>query len=348
MIMNTNTQNLDKIIYSRVKEVPGLVLRSFRGEEDYPKMLAVLYGCAGVDGIERAEKLEDIANTYSHLHHSDPYTDMLFAEIDGEVIAYGRIWWEVEGSGQWIGFGFGNVLPPWRRKGIGSTMLRFNEERLRQIVVQLKESGQLPANTPCVLDNFISESEVDRLHLIEQGGYKAVRYAFQMVRPDLENIPDLPLPSGVEIRPVEQGHLRLIWEASNEAFRDHWGYIPDPWDEFERFLNSPEFDPNLWRVAWQNDQIAGMVLSFIDKDENEMYGRKRGYTENICVRRPWRRQGLAKALIALSLIAIKEKGMTEAGLGVDAENTSGALHLYESMGYQVVKRSTLYRKPLSV
>jgi hypothetical protein len=47
MIMNTNTQNLDKIIYPRVKEVPGLVLRSFRGEEDYPKMLAVLYGCAG-------------------------------------------------------------------------------------------------------------------------------------------------------------------------------------------------------------------------------------------------------------------------------------------------------------
>jgi mycothiol synthase len=89
-------------------------------------------------------------------------------------------------------------------------------------------------------------------------------------------------------------------------------------------------------------------LSFIDKDQNEIYGRKRGYTENICVRRPWRKQGLAKALIASSLVALKERGMTEAGLGVDSENTSGALHLYEFMGYRVVKRSTIYRKPLNV
>jgi ribosomal protein S18 acetylase RimI-like enzyme len=111
-------------------------------------------------------------------------------------------------------------------------------------------------------------------------------------------------------------------------------------------MNDPDFDPSLWRVAWQGDQVAGMVLSFIDKDENEIYGHKRGYTENICVRRPWRRQGLAKALIALSLIALKERGMTEAGLGVDAENISGALHLYESMGYRVVKTSTIYRKPI--
>jgi mycothiol synthase len=169
-----------------------------------------------------------------------------------------------------------------------------------------------------------------------------------MVRPDLENIPELPLPMGVEVRPVIPEHYRLIWEASNEAFRDHWGYIPDPWEEFERLVNDPDHDPSLWRVAWQGDQVVGMVLSFIDKDQNEIYGRRRGYTENICVRRLWRKQGVAKALIALSLRAIKERGMTEAGLGVDAENTSGALHLYQSMGYRVEKKSTIYRKPLNI
>ncbi len=45
-------------------------------------------------------------------------------------------------------------------------------------------------------------------------------------------------------------------------------------------------------------------------------------------------------------MALKERGMTEAGLGVDAENISGALHLYESMGYRVVKTTSIYRKPL--
>ena len=346
--MKIDTDILGKISYPRTAHIPGLILRGFRGEVDYPKIVAILHGCADADGLERSEKLEDVVNTYAHLHNSDPYTDMLFAKVNGEVVGYSRIWWAVEGSGQWIGFQLGNVLPPWRRKGIGSILLRFNEERLSQIATQHKESGQLPADAACMMDNYASSTEIDRINLLERRGYQAVRYSFEMVRPDLEYIPDLPLPLGVEVRPIAPEHIRSIWEASNDAFRDHWGYIPDPWEEFERFMNDPDYDPSLWRVAWQGDQVVGMVLSFIDKDQNEIYGRERGYTENICVRRAWRKQGVAKALIALSLIALKEHGMTEAGLGVDAENTSGALHLYESMGYRVVKRSTIYRKPVNV
>jgi mycothiol synthase len=337
---------LETIIDPRTKEIPGMSLRSFRGEEDYPLILGIIHGCKAADGLERSEKLEDIVNTYTHLHHCDPYTDMLFAEVDGEAVGYCRAWWEVEGSGRWVGFQLCNVLPQWRRKGIGSTLLGFNEERLRQVARQLKETGELPEETACLLDNFVSSTEQDRINLLERRNYEVVRYAFEMVRPDLENIPDLPLPKGVAVQPVETDQLRPIWEASNEAFRDHWGYIPDPWEAYQQMINDPDFDPSLWRVAWQGDQIAGMVLSFINRDENEMYGRKRGYTENICVRRPWRRQGLAKALIACSLAVLKERGMSDAGLGVDAENISGALHLYEHMGYAVVKRSTVYRKPL--
>jgi mycothiol synthase len=344
--MEIDNNILETIVDSRTKEISGISMRGFRGESDFPKMLGIIQGCAAADGLERAEKLEDIVNTYTHLHHCDPYTDMLFAEVDGEAVGYCRTWWEVEGSGRWVGFQLGNVLPQWRRKGIGSTLLGFNEARLSQIARQLKDNKELPVEAPCLLDNFVSSTERDRISLLEHRNYLAVRYAFEMVRPDLENIPDLPMLPGVEVRPVEPEHLRLIWEASNEAFRDHWGYIPDPWEAFQQMIDDPDFDPSLWRVAWQGDQIAGMVLSFINKDENEMFGRKRGYTENICVRRPWRRQGLAKALIAYSLEALKERGMSDAGLGVDAENISGALHLYQHMGYQVVKRSTVYRKPL--
>jgi mycothiol synthase len=344
--MNTITTNLEKISFPGVVNIPGFTWRGFQGETDFPKMLRVLHGCKEVDGIERSETLKDVANNYAHLHHCDPYHDMLFAEVNAEVVGYSRVWWALEGSGQWIGFNFGNVLPEWRHKGIGSKMLGFNEDRLRQIATQLKKTGQIPMDATCLLDNTVNNSEVARIHLLERRGYLPIRYAFEMIRPDLENIPDLPLPPGVELRAVENQHLKLIWEASNEAFRDHWGYIPDPWEEFERMINDSDFDPSLWRVAWQGDQIAGMVLSFIDKDENELYSHKRGYTENICVRRPWRRQGLAKALIARGLMALKERGMTEAGLGVDAENISGALHLYESMGYRVVKTTTIYRKPL--
>jgi len=346
--MSTKTQHIEEISQPDVAATPSVDYRGFRGEEDFPGMLVVLHGCAQADGIERAEQMEDVKNNYAHLHNCDPYTDMLFAEIGGKVIGYSRVWWSVEGSGRWIGFQFGYVLPAWRGKGVGSELLRFNEERLTQIGKELKKSGELPADTTCLLDNFSTGTEIQRINLLERRGYLPVRYTFEMVRPDLENIPELPLPDGVEVRLVRTEHLRQIWEASNEAFRDHWGYIPDPWEEFERLVNDPDHDASLWRVAWQGDQVAGMVLSFIDRDQNEIYGRKRGYTENICVRRPWRKQGVAKALIARSLEALKQRGMTEAGLGVDSENTSGALHLYESMGYHVVKKGTIYRKTLNI
>ncbi len=343
-----DTMLINKLLFPGLPGLPELILRGFRGVEDYPKMLACIDGSKAADGAERSDTLEDITNNYAHLHHCNTETDMCLAEVGGQVVGYSRVWWDIdEYARQWTGFQVAFVLPEWRRKGIGSALLHFNEARLAQIFSELKATGEIPTELPGVYDNFAEESARDTANLLERRGYQAIRYAFNMVRPDLENIPDCPLPDGLEVRPVQIEHLRMIWEASNEAFKDHWGYIPEPWEEYVRIQSDPDFDPTLWRVAWDGDQIAGMVLSFIDKDQNAEYGRLRGYTENICVRRPWRKRGVARALIALSLQALKERGMTDAGLGVDAENISGALGLYESMGYRVVRRSTIYRKPVS-
>jgi ribosomal protein S18 acetylase RimI-like enzyme len=117
-------------------------------------------------------------------------------------------------------------------------------------------------------------------------------------------------------------------------------------EDYLRWLNESTFDPSLWRLAWDGDQVAGMVLAFVNATENAEYNRRRGYTEDICVRRPWRRRGLARALIARSLRGLRARGMTEAALGVDTENISGALRLYESLGYRPVQRWALLRKPL--
>ena len=89
-----------------------------------------------------------------------------------------------------------------------------------------------------------------------------------------------------------------------------------------------------------------MILNFIHEAENREYHRLRGYPETICVRRPWRRRGLARALIARSLQVLKDQGMTEAAPGVDAQNPNGARHLYESMGFRTVKEFVTYRKPM--
>jgi ribosomal protein S18 acetylase RimI-like enzyme len=87
-----------------------------------------------------------------------------------------------------------------------------------------------------------------------------------------------------------------------------------------------------------------MVLNFINSAENQEYRRLRGYTEGISVRRPWRRRGLARALLTRSLLMFQEMGFEEAALGVDGQNPNGALQLYESVGFQVRRRELVYRK----
>lgn len=332
----------NRITLADAPHIPGLSFRSFRGESDYPKMVAVIKGSKDADQIERVDEVEDVARNYKHLINSNPYKDMLFAEIDREVIGYQRVLWREELDGTRIYQLFGFLLPEWRRKGIGRAMFHWAERRLVEI------AATHPKGQPKELESECADTEIGREALIKSEGYRAVRHSYIMVRPDLENIPDLALPEGVEIRPVLPEHYQKINDASKEAFQDDWGFCPDFEDTVEQWLEDPNFDPTLWRVAWEGDEVAGMVLNYIDTRANEAYGYKRGWTENICVRRPWRKKGIARALIADSLRAIKERGMLQAALGVDTENVSGALRLYEGMGYQPIKRFSIYRKPLVI
>ena len=227
-------------------------------------------------------------------------------------------------------------------------MLRFNERRLREIAAEQIEDNTLAADIRRYFETYADEGETGKQALFLDEGYKAVRYDFSMVRQLSEPVEVTPLTQGIEVRPALPEHYRAIWEAAEEAFRDHWGYIPETETDYQRFLNSPTFDPSLWKVGWDGDQVAGSVLNFMNADENEEYKRKRGYTEGISVRRQWRKRGLATGLITRSLKMFQEMGMTEAALGVDTQNLSGALQLYERVGFRQVKQSTTYRKELEI
>jgi ribosomal protein S18 acetylase RimI-like enzyme len=167
-----------------------------------------------------------------------------------------------------------------------------------------------------------------------------------MSREIVSDLPTTPLPAGLDIRPVQPEHLRAIWDSKEEAFRDHWGYRPETEQDYQRWLADPKFDPGLWRVAWDGDQVAGLVGGVINVEENADCNVKRGWIGPVCVRRPWRRCGVARALLVQVCQALQQYGMTEAALGVDAQNLTGALRVYESVGFRVFKRFSLYRKPI--
>ena len=340
MIIQTETRTNDVHLLDAPK-IPGLTFRAFRGEVDYPAMLAVIEGSKDVDGIERTDTLDNFKIAYESLHNCDPYQDILIAEIEGEIIGYNRVFWDKLDDGTRTYTLFGFLLPKWRRRGIGRAMLHRAERCLRQIAADHADDGSK------FFRSWAADTELGTVKLLEGEGYDPVRYSFSMVRDLREPIIDRPMPEGLDVRPVEKDHIWLIFEAMNEAFQDHWGYRPMTKKEFKQSMKYPQFQPEHWKIAWDGDQVAGMVQNFINVDENKEYKRKRGYTEEICVRRPWRKLGLARALLTQSLVYLKQLGMSEAALGVDADNPTGALRLYESVGFRCVKRYTEYRKPLA-
>jgi GNAT superfamily N-acetyltransferase len=321
--------------------VPNLRFRHFRGESDYPHMVAVTEGMKEADQLELTISVEDVAREFSHLEHCDPYRDFLLAEVDGKVIGYTRVWWGKDPSGPYLYNHFVDLLPEWRGNGIRNVMLRYNEQKLREMAQN--HSGDVPH----FFQALTAESEKDWISVLTSEGYSVFRYGFRMIRLDLENVPDLPFPEGIEVRPAKPEHYRAIIGVWNEACRDMRAQIPISDEDFKWFQESPIFDPSIWQIAWHEDEVIGTVLNFVDERENKEYKRKRGHVELISVKRPWRGKGIAKAMIARSLKILKDRGMTQAALGVDAENPSGALHLYEKMGFQIEKRMVFYRKPMN-
>lgn len=320
--------------------VPGLVFRHYRGEEDIPAMVKIINKSNPADGVEWVATVEESINNYRHLSNCEPTEDVIIAEVHGEMVGYGRCWWQQQLNGERNYNHFAHVVPAWRDEGIRRAIVQFNETRLQTIAASQAQAGKQ------WLGCWASETETHWENLLLSEGYKPVRYFMSMVRPTLDDIPELPLPDGIQVRRGTHDESRQIWDALVEAFRDHWGETEWSEEEFQSWITNTNFNPALWQIAWDGDEVAGGVLNFINKLENEEYGRLRGYTEDIFVRRPWRKQGLAKALIARSFQVLKKAGMTEAALGVDAENLTGALHLYRKMGFEEVKRSATYRKRL--
>ncbi|MFH0751457.1 MAG: GNAT family N-acetyltransferase [Chloroflexota bacterium] len=321
--------------------VPGLLLRPVRWPEEAATLTDISNTGRIATGNLEVLSVEGILNSYAHLVHCDLATDLRLAEDEGRPIAYVRVEWQDETRGGRLHFQ-GLFTRPDAPAGTFEAILDWAEGRSRAI------AATLPTDRPASLGAFLNEETPAHRATLESRGYRAVRFFFTMVRPTLDDIPDLPLPPGVEVRPVRPEHLRAIWEAEVAHFSGHWGAGPGDASEsrWEEFRDEPLNDPSLWQVAWAGDTIVGMVRPYVNPLDFELLRVRRGWCENISTNAAWRGRGIARALIARSLVALRERGATEAALGVDAENETGALEVYRSMGFAERTRETDFRRPL--
>lgn len=319
-------------------DIPGLSLRP-AADSDWDAIARVLNRANTADGIEEIRTGEALRRQYEPRDRFQLGRDVLVAEIDGELVAFAMGIRTVR-DGILVGETSGAVVPEHRRRGLGTALWQATRDRLAAEMAEDPRPGGRQLRT------WAQDLQSADRALLTAQGYISIRFGFEMRRFLGGVLPEHPLPDGIELRPVVPDQHRSIFEADDEAFRDHWGHREATEGDFRAIFEDPDTDTSLWCVAWDGDQVAGVVMNTIYREENEQLGVRRGWLDRVSVRRPWRGRGVGKALCAASLGALRERGMDEAWLGVDGSNPTGALQLYEHVGFHVARRWQVWGRPV--
>ena len=316
--------------------------RPFDPAADFASAAELIREANRHDGTDWLPSADALRHDLAHDGSFRPALDARLAEADGRVVAFVATGWRRRTDKVVHRIDL-TVAPGYRRRGIGTELLDWAERH----AAERRRAGEAgPRELPHELGGWGELAVPGHAELAASHGYRIARYGMDMLRPIDAPIPEAPLPPGIEIRPVREADWRRIWEADTEAFRDHWEAAERTETDFEWVFRRPNLDTSLWQVAWEGSEVVGSVITSIDIDEDAGLGVRRAWLDHISVRRPWRQRGVAAALIASTLRLLAERGIEQAGLGVDTENLSGAVRLYERMGFVRHRVGAQYRKTL--
>jgi mycothiol synthase len=310
---------------------PGLTLRPARWT-DINALAKLTHDVAEMEGDSLfVLTAEELANEWK----SDGFnveSDVFVVEtLDGRLVGSEEFYNE---SGHYKLKADGCVYPEFRGLGIGSSLLE-------KIVVRAQAEMKLAApDVRVFIQSLVNNKDEAGHNLLRNNGYSPVRYHWRMEIKLQEAPTTVTFPAGIELRPfIKDEHAVAVWQADNEAFRDHWGSHDRTFEEWSHGkFGNPNFDPTLWMIAWDGSEVAGF--------SQNRFRKGIGWIGTIAVRRPWRKKGLGIALIRQTFGEFYKRGMTTISLGVDSANLTGATRLYERAGMYVAGEFALYEKEL--
>ncbi|MBP3044315.1 GNAT family N-acetyltransferase [Arthrobacter jiangjiafuii] len=302
--------------------------------EDVDAWLELVRRIAAVDKPGYVQQRADLEHVLAASSDNPARDTLLGLDRNGVPRAYGYLV-RTEGSDKI--HGAGGVDPQWRRRGIGTAMLRWQQQRARE---RLLETGHEKG----LLRFMAEEDNASHVALFHAAGGKVVRYFTEMSRPLDAGIADVPLPEGLEYVTFHEDISEALRVAHNEVFRDHWGSEERDSERWQHNVEHPHFRADWTFVVMDTaaGEIAGYNIASFDPEAKNLTGYTEGYTELLGVRRNWRGLGLAPAMLGEAMRRYKASGMERAGLGVDTENPSGALGLYERLGYEPTFREVFF------
>lgn len=297
--------------------------------EDVPGIAAVTNGLMrslyGTDEVS-----ETVLRAIFDAPDFHPSSDALVAETEeGELVGYADVS-DPSGEGRriWIAV---DVLPgsdPQVRRALLGAMEELAREK------------QAVGGSAKV---YLPSKDEAMAALLAERGYEVTRHSFRM-EARLKGEPPPPVwPEGITVRTFRRGEDdRAVYEVQEETFADQFDATPMTYEEWCHWMFLEPFDPELWFLAEDGDELAGILLGRSERGGDHDLG----WVSVLGVRRPWRRRGLGRALLLHAFTELRLRGKPRVGLGVDGEHPMGAVRLYEGVGMSVVRRNEHWEKDL--
>jgi mycothiol synthase len=227
------------------------------------------------------------------------------------------------------------IHPDYRGQGIGMHLRSLIEQRSQEIL------SLAPPAVRVILTTWCHSGNQGAKQLIESAGYICNRHTLVMTIDLLEEPPQPVWPEGITLRPfVPERDGRAVFDATDEAFQDHWGHLPGVFDNWyqNHIVNNEAFNSSLWFIAMDGNEVAGVALCG--------YYLGEGIVNTLGIRRSWRKKGLGLALLHHSFGEFYRRGAHNVSLGVDSQNLTGATRLYKRAGMHVLMSYDHYEKEL--
>ncbi|MGH3149548.1 MAG: GNAT family N-acetyltransferase [Streptosporangiaceae bacterium] len=235
----------------------------------------------------------------------------------------------------------GGVHPAYRGRGLGGDLLGWAE----QAAVPLHEE-RFPGH-PLALSSGVFSRNTGAIALHEERGYQAVRWFHSMIRDLSAPIPEAVIPDGVRIagHTADQAEAALL--VRNESFRDHWGSTEVTEQNFAHSLALRAFRQRYSYLAYEGPTPLGLILSHEYDAYNTKTGRRDLYIAIVGTRAAGRKRGIATALLVTAMSAARADGYDQASLAVDADSLTGAVGLYQHVGFAVDTTWITFQKQLT-
>ena len=310
-----------------ILDLPSLITSGLQSEADAFAIARLMDLADAVDRLDERASAERLMQLRTQPPPNLRFCWRLWKDACGQLIGVGSVRVRTVAEVQ-EGHLLSKVHPEYRWIGLESEILDWAEAQM----LQLGQEAQQPAS----LRVDCRDIQQQLFWFLQSRGFQASRAFNRMQRSLIEPLPEPQFPAGFTVRSLAGEADVAPWvELRNETFVNHWNFQPATAADYQVRLAHPDYRADLdWVLLEPTGMMVGWCECAIYQERNTRSGQKDGYIQNLGIRRGFRQRGLGRALLLAGLRSLHQKGMETALLDVDAENPCGAVHLYESVGFE--------------